>query len=315
MGVLDKIRSEAKKAGANKGKLYFSKDGTKRRVRFLSDMEEGKEIIFHDSFEKSINVPCRTTFGRDCELCEDEDLRTRSFFVWSVFDYDAKEVKLFLFPVNNCSPVPSLMAFYDQYGTLTDRDYVISQTGTGTGKTFAVIPMDKVKFRNEKAKAYSEKKLLEIVDKAFPYNGAEEDDDEDEEEKPKKSKAKSKSRKKEEPEEIDYDEMTAKELYKLCQERDIEVKQKKDEEYYIEKLQEWDEENEGEPDWNEDDDEGDEESVDYTELTAKELYKLCKERKIDCQAKKSEKYYIKLLEEYDSANEDWEEDDEDDIPF
>ena len=48
-------------------------------------------------------------------------------------------------------------------------------------------------------------------------------------------------------------------------------------------------------------------------MSAKELYNLCKERDIDVQPKKPEKYYIRLLEEYDDAHEDWEDDsDEDD---
>lgn len=48
-------------------------------------------------------------------------------------------------------------------------------------------------------------------------------------------------------------------------------------------------------------------------MSAKELYKLCKERDIEVAPKKSENYYIKKLEAYDEAHEDWEdEDDEDD---
>ena len=39
--------------------------------------------------------------------------------------------------------------------------------------------------------------------------------------------------------------MSAKELYKLCQERDIECKTKKSEDYYIELLEDWDAENGG----------------------------------------------------------------------
>ena len=45
-------------------------------------------------------------------------------------------------------------------------------------------------------------------------------------------------------------------------------------------------------------------------MSAKELYKLCKERGIDVKPKKAEKYYINLLTEYDSENEEDEDDDE-----
>ena len=49
-------------------------------------------------------------------------------------------------------------------------------------------------------------------------------------------------------------------------------------------------------------------------MKPQELYKLCKERDIDCKPKKSKEYYIDLLEEADEedGNDDWSEDEEDD---
>lgn len=272
MGLVDKIKADVKKSGQNKSKFIYFREGTKQRVRFLTDMDDGMEVTFHDSFEKSINVPCQEHFGRSCPYCEEEDLRTRSQYVWTVYNYETKEVQLFMFPVNNCSPIPALMAMYENYGTITDRDYVISVSGKQQNKTFSVVPMDKVKFRNEKAKAFSEKAILKMLDKAFPCDMEVDDEDEGEDEAPKKRPPKStgkKASKKVEPEDEDDDDY----------------------------------------DENWDDDADD--FVDYSEMSPKELYKLCKERKIDAAAKKSAKYYIKLLEEYDSAQEDWgEEEDE-----
>lgn len=275
MGLVDKIKSDVKKSGQNKGKFIFFREGQKTRIRFLTDMDDGMEATFHDSFEKSINVPCQDLFGRGCPYCEEEGLRTRSQYIWSVYDYEAKEVKLFMFPVNNCSPVPGLMAMFENYGTLTDRDYVISVSGKGTTKTFSCVPMDKVKFRNEKAKPYAEKAILKMLDKAYPSDDVE-DDDEDEEVTTKKRAPKStgkKSNRKSEPEEDeddDYDEDES---------------------------------------WDGDDDESE---VDYSEMSAQELYKLCKERNIKVQPKKPAKFYIKQLEEYDQAQDDWGDEDEED---
>ena len=266
MGLLDKIKSDVKKSGQNKSKFVYFKDGVKVRVRFLSDMEEGKEIVFHDSFEQGVNVPCKETFGKSCPYCEQEGLRTRSQYVWCVWDYEAKEVKLIMAPVNNCSPVPALVALYDTYGTLIDRDYVITQSGKGQSKSFSVIPMDKAKFRNDKAKAFSEKKILELISKAFPYEDDEDDEDEEIETRPAKknrpstkTKAKTKVEKEEDDEELEDDKyfgMTAKELYKLCKERDIECVPKKSERYYINLLEEWDKAQEdwGDEEESEDDD-------------------------------------------------------------
>ena len=257
MGLVDSIKRDAKKSGQNKSKFMYFREGTKTRIRFLTDMDDGMEVIFHDSFEKGINVPCQEFFDRDCNYCEMEGLRTRSQYIWSVYDYEAKEVKLFMFAVNNCSPIPALMAMYENYGTIVDRDYIISVTGKAQNKAFTVIPMDKVKFRNEKAKPYSEKSILKMLDKAFPADDSEEN--EEEYEKPvKKSKKK-------------YD---------------------------------------TEDDYDDNDSEYDENEEDYSSMTPIELYKKCKELKIDAQPRKSQKYYIKLLEEFDKAHDDW--DDEED---
>ena len=267
MGLVDKIKQDVKKSGQNKGKFIYFREGTKQRVRFLTDMDDGLEVIFHDSFEQGINVPCQELFGKNCPYCDDDSLRTRSQYIWSVYNYETKEVQLFMFPVNNCSPIPALMAMYENYGTITDRDYVISVSGKQTNKTYSVVPMDKVKFRNEKAKAYAEKAVLKMLDKAFPCDDS---DDEEEDEAPKKRPAKEaatkKSSKKSEPEAED------------------------------------------------DDYDGDEEegAVDYSEMSAQELYKLCKEREIKVAPKKPAKYYINQLEEYDAAQDDWGDEDEED---
>ena len=100
--------------------------------------------------------------------------------------------------------------------------------------------------------------------------------------------------------------MSAKELYNLCEDRGIEAEPKMKPSYYINLLEEYDEENSDSDDWEEEDEE-----VDYSEMTAKELYKLCQERDIEALPKKSEKYYINLLKENDKAHDDWEEDDSD----
>lgn len=273
MGLVDKIKADVKKSGQNKGKFIYFREGQKQRIRFLTDMDDGMEVTFHDSFERSINVPCQEHFGRNCPYCEEDGLRTRSQYIWSVYNYDAKEVQLFMFAVNNCSPIPALMAMYENYGTICDRDYVISVSGKQQNKTFSVVPMDKVKFRNDKAKAYSEKAILKMLDKAFPCDEVDDDED-DEDETPKKRPAKSTGKKARKPEpepeedEDDYD----------------------DEE------------------WGDDEDD----VVDYSEMSAKELYDLCKERGIKTQPRKPAKFYINQLEEYDAAHSDWDDEDEDD---
>lgn len=258
MGILNRIKEESKKSGQSKGKFIYFREGEKKRIRFLTDFEDGMEITFHDSYEKGINVPCQTMYGKDCEYCEMEGLRTRSLFAWSVWDYDAKEVKIFMQAVNNCTAIPAIMALYESYGTLLDRDLVITKTGKQQNTTFAVVPQDKNSFKNTKAKPLSETAVLKFLAKAYPDENAEEDEEDDYEEEEKSTKKKGKSSKDE--------------------------------------------------DWEESTDD----AVDYEDMTAKELFKLCRERGIEAMPKKPEKYYIRKLEEYDQAQDDWEEDEEDD---
>lgn len=259
-GLIDSIKNDVKKVGTNKSKFIYFREGQKIRVRFLTDMDDGMEITFHDSFEKGVNVPCQELFGRECPYCDDDGLRTRSQYVWSVYNYETKEVQLFMFPVNNCSPVPALLAMHETYGTLLDRDYVISVSGKQQNKTYSVVPMDKARFRLEKVKPYSEQAVLKMLDKAYPA-GDVEDDEDDAPRKP--VKGNNKRRSAPEPDEDDYD-----------------------------------------------DDE--QETTDYEEMSPKELYQLCKERKLDVLPKKPAKYYIKQLEEYDKAQDDWDDEENED---
>lgn len=268
MDLLDSIKNDVKKSGTNKGKFVYFREGQKQRVRFLVDMDDGMAIDFHDSYERGINVPCQSVFGRDCPHCGDEGLRTRSQYVWSVYNYETKEVQLFMFPVNNCSPVPALVAMYENYGTLTDRDYVISVSGKQQNKTYSVVPMDKVRFRNDRVKPYSEKAILKMIDKAYPCDV--DDDDEEDEPKPRRSASSAGAAKKQAP--------------KRNTGRDR--------------------------DGDDEEDDEEESGNEYESMTDRELYRLCKERGIDVRPKKSSKYYIKQLEEYDAAQDDWSDDED-----
>lgn len=266
MGLLDSIKRDAKKSGGNKAKFIYFREGEKQRVRFLQDMDEGMEITFHDSFEAGINVPCQEVFGRSCPYCDDTGVRTRSQYLWSVWNYETNQVQIFMFPMNNCSPLPAIVAMYENYGTLMDRDYVISVQGKQQNKTFSVVPMDKVKFRNSKAKPYAKKQVLQMLDKAWP---CEESDDYEAETNKRKKKGRKVEAEADDDDDYDdeiewndgtdgdddtpdYDSMSPKELFKLCKEKGIkDAKPKKPKKFYINLLEEYDE---AQDDWDDDDD-------------------------------------------------------------
>lgn len=269
MGLLDKIKADAQKSGGSKSKFFYVKDGDKRRIRFLQDMDDGVEVTFHDSYEANINIPCREVFGKSCPYCEEEGLRTRIQYAWSIWDYDANEVKVFMFPMNNCTPIGQVAAMYETYGTLLDRDFVVQRTGKQQNTSYTIIPMDKNKFRNEKAKPFSKKAFLELLDKAYPDEHADMYEDEPSKKmKPKSKKAKDEDEDEEDVKELpwggsdtddeedenDYSGKSPKELYKLCKERNIEALPKKNEKYYINLLVEDDKAHD---EWEDDDDEED----------------------------------------------------------
>lgn len=223
MGIISSIKSNAAKSGGNKEKILYVKADSKVRVRFLQELDDGYEFTFHDSYAEGINAICQEELGKNCPLCGNEDLRTRSLYAWSVYNYDTKKVEVMLYAVNQCTPVQSLVNMSENYNTIMDRDYVLSKSGKGQSTTYTVIPQDKQKFRNTKASPYTKSAILKILDKAFPLSDEfKEDDDEDddidfveedfdeEDEKESKSKKSSKKKtskkKKEVEEEIDDDE-------------------------------------------------------------------------------------------------------------
>lgn len=275
-GLIGKIKNDVKKSGANKGKILYVRDGMKVRVRFLQELDDGLEVIMHDSYDRGINVVCQEQLGKHCDYCDMEGLRTRSNYIWSVWDYDSNEVKLMMYPVNNCSPIPALLALNETYGTIMDRDYIISVQGKQQNKQFSVVPLDKVKFRNEKAKPMTAKAIWNILAKAFPADDEEEDDDDSEEEEETTKKVSSKGRlankttvKKQAAEEDDewgdketendYSDMSPKELYSECKKRSMECKPKMSQKYYINLLEEDDKAND---DWGDEEDEEDEDDFD-----------------------------------------------------
>lgn len=306
MGLVDDIKKESQRSGEGKGKFFYVKSGDKKRIRFLQDANEGVEVPWHKDWDKQVNHPCQKFLGKgSCPYCDDGN-DTRPQYGWSVWDYDASSVKILMYGVNRCSPVDAIISCYEEYGTIKDRDYVISSTGSNTDRRYSVTPKDRTKFRNDKAKPYTKQALIKLLAEAYPCDIGKSDS---------KGKKNRKGSAEEElwdgamnePEE-DYSSMTPKQLFKLCEDRGIEAKPRKDSLYYIELLEADDAKEEEEEDsWGDDEEGG---SQDYSSMSPMELYKLCRDRRLDAEKKKPKQYYITILKEADEASDDWGDNDE-----
>lgn len=262
------IKEEIKKSARSKGVMFWPQEGEERRIRFLTDFLDGVKVEWHNDFKSGINVPCQEIYDRDCPYCDDE-VKCTTHYCWSIFDCESGERMILKFPVTPCTPVSAFAAFFEEYGTLLDRDYKIKQIGKGTNKTFSVIPLEKRKMKKQ-IKPFSESVMLKYIDKAYPGKNEEFSDNEDEEEvKSRKSRRKGKK-------------------------ADGFMNEPENKKRYVE-------DDEDEEEWP-DDDEDEEEAIDYNEMKPKELFDLCKQRWISCKPKKSQQYYIDLLEQADAED-------------
>lgn len=193
MGNLIKNMKEAiaKSGTSKKDILYFAADSV-HRVRFLQELEDGEQFQFHSDFNANVNALCEDPEDHEsCPYCQDE-IKLVDNFAWTVWDYDSNSVKILRMKAFGVSPVPALIEMYEEFGTIMDRDYKIKKVGKGTGGSYVVTPLDKEKFTNKKAKAYTRKQMEEIFMKAYNTEEAKDGDEDDE---PKASKKKDKAKK------------------------------------------------------------------------------------------------------------------------
>lgn len=163
MSMLDKIKKEINRSSSSFNDEFYLKDGNKAKLRFLKDFEEAVEVKWHDNYDEKIDTPCLEYYGLDCQYCEgNADVRTRANFVWPVYNYEEERVQLFRFAANSYTPVPQLMSMYESYGTMLNRDFQISRSGTSFDISYQVVPMDKSEF-NKDVDVPEESEIFEML--------------------------------------------------------------------------------------------------------------------------------------------------------
>lgn len=206
--LIKQMKESIAKSGSSKKDIIFFPADSVHRIRFLQELDDGEEFMFHSDFNAGIDTLCTDPEDNEsCEYCRD-GVKLQANFIWSVWDYDSSSVKLLKFKASGVSPVPALIEMYEEFGTIMDRDYKIKKVGKGTGSSFVVTPMDKEKFTNKKAKPYNRKEMEKLLLAAFntKVEGGEEEDEELKE-KPAKKTKKSKKSFKDKLFEMDLDEL------------------------------------------------------------------------------------------------------------
>lgn len=140
---LDLMRAGIERAQKVSNKHLRFKPGEKRRVRFLTELVDATTIDIHQVW-KGFFFPCPGYFGYDCPFCSNDheygkELRTTQKFAISLFDYETKEVKFILEASNNFSPIASMLDYQDEFGTITDRDYIVKKTGEALNSNFTIM--------------------------------------------------------------------------------------------------------------------------------------------------------------------------------
>lgn len=201
-------------------RFFLSGDGAEARVRFLTEepinFNEHTVKVFKNGKERYDSFLC--TQDEDCPYCEDGNKSSfkGAFLIWDYSEFEVKDsngkkkkvkgsLKLYVAGTRVLSQLDRLS---NRYG-LTDRDYEISRTGTGTDtsymieRTDEVSPLTKAKISNmlpDKLKESFDgtmESLYAIVEEQlkmylpdYDVDDEEEDEDEDDyEERPRKSKS------------------------------------------------------------------------------------------------------------------------------
>ena len=236
--LVESMKERISRSGSKKGNLFYLKKDGKCRVRFLQDMEDGIQVQYHDKFGE-FSHPCLSYYGKKCPSCKNPEAKHVDNYVWSIWNYETKRVELFMFKASKASPIQPLISMYENYGNITDRDYVIQRNGEGFETNYSVVPMDKKKFKGDE-EPYSKKKVLKMLleaaqlpdDEDVDEDDEEEDDDEEEVTSKKKvnKKTKSKYDDDEDEEELDEDDEEEEEEKPKKKSKKVEKKKKKVEE-------------------------------------------------------------------------------------
>lgn len=179
IGSMKELEKTLKSKGNPNVKIIPSEDSI--TTRFLDDPEDWHG--YYEHYFEGNYLPC----ADGCEACDsdDPDEKRRTFrYLANAYVVDDQKVRAIKLPK---SLVEILAAYKKKYGTLLDRDYELSRTGSGQNDTkYMAVPETPTKM---KLSRFTKLDLDDILASLL----GDTDDDEDDEPTPKKKKKSKKS--------------------------------------------------------------------------------------------------------------------------
>lgn len=179
-GSIKALKSKLKKGGG--GDQFLSRvpaDGS-IIVRFLEEPDQWVEYFEHFQRDRagSWSFPC----VENCQESHEGDDKPKKRYLCNAVDTQENKVVPLQLPV---SAVSSLVKKYDKYGTILDRDYEISKSGTGFDTEYDVDAEPPTRMNLDRFDLLD---LDGILQAQVDGGGDTDDDDEEEDETPRKSK-------------------------------------------------------------------------------------------------------------------------------
>lgn len=299
------MKDQINTAGKARADVFYVKKDNKTRVRFLTEMTDGVQILFHEKW-KEFGHPCLKYYNKICPNCGNSESKDNQYFAFTVWNYENKKRELFIYKANNYSPMPHLVSMYEEYDTICDRDYVISRLGSESKTAYTVMPLDRKPFKGDEIE-FTEKEIFKLALKAYPCEEAHAEDDEDDEPAPKKSASKNKKYDDDEDEdEVPVKKSKSKPKYDDDDDEDEEEERRPAKKLKKPPVDEDEDDEDDEPPAKkpkakvkakpvEDDDEEDDEP-DFAAMDGDTLKKECKKRGFDIKGR-SRKEVIQMLED------------------
>ena len=133
------------------------------------EFDEGMKIVWHNSYEGGVDTPCLEYYNMDCPHCavtKEDGMRTREYYAWTVYDYDKQKQRILMYAVSDAyTPIMAILAIYDEFGTVLDRDLIIKRTGKKLNTNYTVINGDKS--RSPRGKVWTQEQIFAKIKKAY----------------------------------------------------------------------------------------------------------------------------------------------------